>query len=64
MYRAELIALMLKMAVLWKVLDRADLTDGEQVEALAEQAQNIELMANELSSEFMGLAHFLEEVQR
>lgn len=63
MYKEELFALTIKTAELFLTLANSDLTNVERVEDLAETAQEIELMANELSSEFMGLAHFLEEVK-
>jgi len=64
MYQEETFALTLKVAMLWSLLGRADLADVERVEDLAEKAQEIELAANALRSEFLGLAHFLEEVRR
>lgn len=64
MYREEAYRLTMKAAELSLALVTSDLTNVERVEDLAEKAQDIELMANELSSEFMGLAHFLEEVRQ
>jgi len=64
MYRDELFTLTLKAAELSLALVTSDLTDAECVEGLAEKAREVELMANELSSELLGLAHFLEEVRQ
>ena len=64
MYRDELIALMVSVTEWWMMLDNADLANVTHAEDLAEKAQEVELMANELCSEFLGLAHFLEEVRQ
>lgn len=62
MYREEAYELVMKSASLSLTLISSDLCDVEQVEALAEKTQEVELAANALSNALMGLAHFLEEV--